>query len=140
MNPSTAPIDCGSDNACTMENKDLISESLEENIPGGLKAETGIFTEFNAIIVCALVLIPMFLWSMKQGYNIMKNVPSAGLKTPVLLILMAPLLFQICNLLSLYAKDLHIPILTLICKAYIGVLFYAFYFLLREFVFFEHLL
>ena len=82
----------------------------------------------------------MFLWTMKQEYSIFKNVPSAGLKCPVMIIFMAPLLFQVCNLLTLYVHDMHIPILTLICKAYIGVLFYAFYFLLREFVYFEHLL
>lgn len=32
------------------------------------------------------------------------------------------------------------PILTLVCKTYVGVLFYAFYYLLREVVYFEHLL
>ena len=102
--------------------------------------ENGILTEFNAIIVCGLVLVPMFLWTIIQVCSMVKNVPSAGLRTPVIMIFLAPLLFQTCNLLSLNVHGLHLPILTLVCKTYIGVLFYAFYYLLREVVYFEHLL
>ena len=78
--------------------------------------------------------------NLQLEYSIFKNVPSAGLKAPVMIIFLGPLLFQACNLLSLYLPNLHVPILTLVCKTYIGILFYAFYFLLREVVFFEHLL
>ena len=70
----------------------------------------------------------------------MKHVPATSLKTPVIIIFLGPLLFQTCNLLSLYLQSENVPILMLICKTYVGLMFYAFYYLLREVVFFEHLL
>ena len=120
-----------------LESSDLVTEGLTDSFT---EEQNGLFTEFNAIIVSALVLLPILIWTIKQEYSIMKHVPATSLKTPVIIIFLGPLLFQTCNLLSLYLQSENVPILMLICKTYVGLMFYAFYYLLREVVFFEHLL
>ena len=135
MNPVNHPID--PNQVIELESRDLVTDGLTENLT---EHQSGFFNEFNAIIVCSLVLVPIILWTIKQEYSIIKHVPAASLKTPVIIIFLGPVLFQTCNLLSLYLLSVNVPILMLICKTYVGLMFYAFYYLLREVVFFEHLL
>ena len=67
--------------------------------------------------------------------------PGASLKTPVILIFLGPFVVQVGNFVCILVEsDNGLVLVTLIAKLYIVVLFYAFYFLVREVVFFEHLL
>ena len=136
MNPGGGDPSYRNQEVINLESEDLVTKGLTES----LEQQSGLFTEFNAIIVSTLVLIPILFWTIKQEYSIIKHVPAASLKTPVIVIFLGPLLFQTCNLLSLYLLSVNVPILMLICKTYVGLMFYAFYYLLREVVFFEHLL
>ena len=73
-----------------LESSDLVTEGLADGLT---EEQNGLFTEFNAIIVSALVLLPILIWTIKQEYSIMKHVPSTSLKTPVIIIFLGPLLF-----------------------------------------------
>ena len=59
------------------------------------------FDTINMTITAIVVLIPLSIWTLKQVCSLYKNVPSASLKTPAILIFMAPLVLQLCNLISI---------------------------------------
>jgi hypothetical protein len=68
-------------------------------------------------------------------------VPGASLKTPVILIFLGPFVVQLANFICILVEsEGGLVLVTLFAKLYIVVLFYSFYFLVREVVFFEHLL
>ena len=45
-----------------LESGDLVTEGLTDNLT---EESNGLFTEFNAIIVSALVLLPILIWTIK---------------------------------------------------------------------------
>lgn len=59
------------------------------------------FSDSNMNLTAILVLVPLALWTLKSTYSLYVNVPSAGLKAPAILIFIAPLLLQVCNLISI---------------------------------------
>lgn len=87
------------------------------------------------------VIVPLTLWTFICVYTIQKNVPSTALKTSAILIFFGPLLLMICNLASIsVTSDQTLALIFLFEKLYIMVLLYSFYFMIREVVFYEHLL
>jgi hypothetical protein len=100
----------------------------------------GIFNDRVALVMCLLVLAPLVMWTCTKVLSMAKNVPSS-LKVPVGMILTAPLVFQVSNFAILMVDlEIGLPIVDILSKLYIGALYFAFYYLLREMVFFEHLL
>jgi len=123
-----------------MENSGTTRGSMtspgDEPVPG-----SGFFTLFNATAWALIVLVPAFLWTIKLVYSLHRTVPTRNLKVPVILILMTPVIFQACNLTTLYTNpDTGSLFVNLGCKVYLGFIFFAFYYLLREVVYFEQLL
>jgi len=88
-----------------------------------------------------VILVPLLMWTLKSICSLYKNVPSASLKTPAILIFLGPVLIQACNFASIQVgSEQALALVYLAAKLYIVVLFYSFYFMLREVVFYEHLL
>ena len=99
------------------------------------------FSEANMTIMGMTLLLPLTLWTIKSVVSLYKNVPDFNLKVPAILIFLAPFVLSVANLLYLQfdSNAAHASV-SLVSKLYIVVLFYCFYFLVREVVFFEHLL
>ena len=99
------------------------------------------FSSFNMTILCLVTLVPLLIWTLKSVCQLYKNVPGTSLKTPVILIFLGPFVVQLANFICILVEsDNGLVLVTLFAKLYIVVLFYSFYFLVREVVFFEHLL
>ena len=99
------------------------------------------FSSFNMTILCLVTLVPLLVWTLKSVCQLYKNVPGISLKTPVILIFLAPFIVQLANFICILVQsDNGLVLVTLFSKLYIVALFYSFYFLVREVVFFEHLL
>ena len=115
--------------------------SADASMPTEVDLVMPFFCRFNMTILSLVVLIPLSLWTMKSVCSLYKNVPNAGLKIPAILIFIGPFVLQFTNLVCLQIEsESALAMITLAAKVYIVVLFYSFYFLVREVVFFEHLL
>ena len=99
------------------------------------------FSAFNMSLIAIIVLVPLTLWTLKSTCLLYKNVPSAALKTPAILIFFGPLTLQICNMAAIHVESEHsLALISLAAKIFVTVLFCSFYFMIREVVFYEHLL
>mgnify|MGYP000533648343 CR=1 FL=1 len=95
----------------------------------------------NMTVMGLIVLAPLAMWTMKQICALYKNVPVASLKAPAILIFLGPAVFQATSIALIHAKsETALALIALAQKILIIVLLYSFYFLLREVVFYEHLL
>ena len=87
------------------------------------------------------VLVPITIWTFRSVWQLYRNIPGASLKTPAILIFMGPFMVQVCYfVITQMEHESAIVLVQLAAKLYIVVLFYSFYFLIREVVYFEHLL
>ena len=101
-----------------------------------------IFSFFNVVTVCMLSLFALIMLSSRLLCKVHQYVPISSLKAPVICILLAPLLMQLANLCTLIVplqSGFH-PLVAVVSKLYLALVFYCFYLLLREVVFFEQLL
>ena len=99
------------------------------------------FSDHKINVINSLVLAPLAIWTILCIYSLCKNVPSPALKWPAILIFFGPLMLQICNTINNYVESEHnLALIALAAKIYIGALFCSFYLMIREVVFYEHLL
>ena len=99
------------------------------------------FSDHRMNLISSLVLGPLAIWTVICIYSLCKNVPSAALKWPAILIFFGPLMLQICNTINIQVESEHnLALIALAVKIYIGALFCCFYLMIREVVFYEHLL
>ena len=99
------------------------------------------FSAYNMSITSMIVLVPLTFWTLKSVCSLYKNVPSIALKTPAIMIFFGPLVIQASNFVAIQVEsEQSLALIALFAKIYIVILFYSFYFMLREVVFYEHLL
>mmetsp|Transcript_35611 Transcript_35611/g.46871 ORF Transcript_35611/g.46871 Transcript_35611/m.46871 type:complete len:123 (+) Transcript_35611:94-462(+) len=99
------------------------------------------FGQFNMTITSVVVLVPLLIWTLKSVCQLFKNVPSAALKTPAILIFLGPLVLQGSNFVAIQVEsEQGLAMIALFAKLYMMILFYSFYFMVREVVFYEQLL
>lgn len=90
-------------------------------------------------IIAGVFLILIIALSLKPIANQIKYMEYKNIKIPVIFIFLSSLVFQSCNIASLFSNKEYFIITKLIEKIYLGCILLCFYFLIGEIVFFETL-
>ena len=100
------------------------------------------FSFYSVLIISVFFIIPLAIITYKLSARILTEVPLKRLRSPVMVIIVSPLMLQLLNIVELLipVKTGLTAISLSLSKLLIPLVFYNFYLLLREVVYFEYLL
>ena len=91
------------------------------------------------LYVVASFLIPISIISIRAIYFQLKYMSYPGLRSPIAILFFGSILFQCVSIVSISVPPIYDIGVSGIEKLYMGFMFWTFYTLMREFVFFESL-